>query len=114
MLQKSLVAQHRQTLKVREWHFVAPEPDAHAPGAEPPRPLGAGNPSRGYVPNEIEISEHSEHLELLLPGQKRPVVYLSWASVQRQGLQDRVQDVFITGEVRVRVLCASRVRAPVC
>lgn len=98
VLQKSLVAQHRQTLKVREWHFVAPEPDAHAHGAEPPRPLGAGNPSRGYVPNEIEISEHSDHLELLLPGQKRPVVYLSWASVQRQGLQDRVQDVFITGE----------------
>ncbi|GJE88966.1 hypothetical protein PsYK624_050540 [Phanerochaete sordida] len=99
VLQRGLVAQHRQTIKVREWHFVAPEPDPDAPPpADPPRPLGPGNPSRGYVPDGIEISEHSDRLEILLAGNRRPVVYLSWAAVKKQGLQARVQDVFLTGE----------------
>ena len=100
MLQKSLVAQHRQTLKVREWHFLAPHPDEHPPatGDDAPRPLPPGNPSRGYVPDGIAIVETSDRLELVLPGQKRPVVYHSWASVKKQGARDRVLDVFITGE----------------
>ena len=100
MLQKSLVAQHRQTVKLREWHFLAPAPDESTPPGEGARPLGPGNPSRGYVPDSIEIHEHSDRLELLLPGQKRPVVYRPWASVKKQGAQERVQDVFLTGEVR--------------
>ncbi|EKM52375.1 uncharacterized protein PHACADRAFT_260696 [Phanerochaete carnosa HHB-10118-sp] len=113
VLQRSLVAQHSQTIKVREWHFVAPaadhdndhdhDADADAPmlllhGDHEQRPLGPGNPSRGYVPDGIEIHEGSDRLELVLPGHKRPVVYHAWASVRKQGLQARVQDVFLTGE----------------
>lgn len=97
VLQKSLVAQHRQTIKIREWHFIEPTVDPYAP-REHTRPLAPGNPTRGYIPDGVEAYEHSDRLELLIPGSPKPCVYLPWSTVKKMNAADRVVDVFLTGE----------------
>lgn len=99
VLQKSLVAQHRQTIKIREWHFIEASADPYAP-RDNVRPLAPGNPTRGYIPDGVEACEHSDRLELLTPGKTKPLVYLPWATVKKMNAADRVVDVFLTGEVR--------------
>ena len=96
ILQRSLVAQHRQTIKVREWHFL--EPEGH-PLDENRHPLGPGNPSRGYVPDGIELHEYSDKLEVVRIGQRRPITYYSTAAAAKMGALGRVCDIFLTGEV---------------
>ena len=106
VLQKSLVAQHRQTIKVREWHFL--DPDENTP-SENRQPLGPGNPSRGYIPDNIEVLEQSDKLVITLTPSKRQIIYYSTARVAKMGAFDRVQDVFLTGEVRASHLVLGHV-----
>lgn len=98
VLQKSLVAQHRQTIKVREWHFLEPAPD-ESPTKKSLHPLPPGNPARGHVPDAIGIHEYSDRIELVIPTQRKPIVYYSSATMRKMGAADRVSDVFLTGEV---------------
>lgn len=103
VLQRSLVAQHRQTIKVHEWHLLDPE-DNDEQVFSPycmravVAPLPPGNPSRAYVPDNLEMTEVPDGLELSAPGLAAPVVYHSNASAARMKGR-RVRDVFLTGEV---------------
>ena len=97
ILHRSLVAQHRQTLKIQEWHLVEDE-DESIPSRV--RPLRPGNACRGYIPDELKVHEVGDTLELTELGGKEPLVYRSWASIRRSGLRCKVLDTFLTGQVR--------------
>lgn len=112
VLRKSLVAQHSQTIKVREWHLLEPtEDEAEHLDPEDAVPLAPGNPGRGYIPDGTQIKVSADRLELIRYtfGPKKVLVYHSWASVQKMGAADRVKDVFLTGEVSslFQLLCAT-------
>ncbi|KAI0772434.1 hypothetical protein BD413DRAFT_545404 [Trametes elegans] len=96
VLQRSLVAHHPHLWKIREHHLYASD----EPGAQTVRPLPPGNPLRGYIPNGCQISEGSEGVELKEAGQQEPILYRSWASVDKTGAPPpgRLVDIFITGE----------------
>ena len=103
VLQRSLVAQHRQTIKVHEWHLLEPEDNddlAFSPYSRRPAavPLPPGNPSRAYVPDNFVMTEVPDGLELSASGLADPVVYHSCA-VSAQMKDYHVKDVFLTGEV---------------
>lgn len=96
VLQRSLVAQHRQTIKLHEWHLLEDEDPAIR---QTVRPLVPGNPCRAYVPDDLTTQEVGDTLELIAPGQDKPLVYQSWTSIKRDGIKGRVRDVFLTGQV---------------
>ncbi|KAK7688669.1 hypothetical protein QCA50_008207 [Cerrena zonata] len=89
-LQRSLVAQHRQTWKLREYYLFD----------DGSSPLPPGNPSRGYIPDGAAVREVSDGLEMKEVGSQEAIVYHSWSTLQKNGvsLTDKVKDVFITGE----------------
>ncbi|CAL1698286.1 unnamed protein product [Somion occarium] len=93
-LQRSLVAQHRQTWKLREYHLLISDED------EDVQPLPPGNPARGYIPLGTQVHEGPHTLELTAAGSNEPLVYQSWSNLQKSGvpIKGRVKDVFITGE----------------
>ncbi|THH28764.1 hypothetical protein EUX98_g5427 [Antrodiella citrinella] len=98
-LQHSLVAQHRQTWKLREYHLDEKSTSQEGNGTATAVPLSPGNPARGYVPNGTHVREGPTHLEIIDPGRKKPHIYHSLASLAaRRENGARVKDVFITGE----------------
>lgn len=108
VLQRSLVAQHRQTWKLREYHLLEDslsEEGLHdvIPSHSKVTSLAAGNPSRGYIPNGTQIHESGDELIIHDPTQPEPIVYHSWTSIRKNAKKDetgraKVKDVFITGE----------------
>ncbi|KAI0076883.1 hypothetical protein K474DRAFT_1597216 [Panus rudis PR-1116 ss-1] len=109
-LHRSLVAQHRQTWKLREYHLVEFDTEVDnnidtAPHSV--RPLGPGNPSRGYIPNGTELDETVDTLEIFEQGSREAIIYRSCDSIkkdiQKMGSdkwKGKVKDVIVTGEVR--------------
>ncbi|KAI0339133.1 hypothetical protein BDW22DRAFT_1362095 [Trametopsis cervina] len=95
ILHRSLVAQHRQTLKIQEWHLIEDEDSSLS---SRPQPLAAGNPCRGYVPNDLAVRVVGDSLELTMPGATEPVVYRSWPSMELNGVKGKVRDTFLTGQ----------------
>lgn len=96
VLQRSLVAQHRQTVKLYEWHLLEEEDPV---GPRSVRPLMAGNPCRAYVPDDLTVHEAGDTLELTEPGATEPIAYQSWASIKRDGTEGKVRDIILTGQV---------------
>ncbi|TCD67735.1 hypothetical protein EIP91_011977 [Steccherinum ochraceum] len=118
-LQRSLVAQHRQTWKLREYHIYEDDADSSSspptkpspPSSPRPRdgshdttdgegrtPLSPGNPARGYVPNGTEVREGPTSLEIVEPGRNAPIIYQNVAHLRKMEVQPKVKDVFVTGE----------------
>ncbi|KAI0791033.1 hypothetical protein C8Q75DRAFT_86094 [Abortiporus biennis] len=116
-LQRSLVAQHRQTWKLREYHLLEYPSDvsedeifnrAESPKPLTSDPLGPGNPSRGYIPNGTEIRqlEGNGAIEVFERGRREPIIYRSYSSlltdeVKKKELAKgkvRVKDIFVIGE----------------
>ncbi|KAH8079828.1 hypothetical protein BXZ70DRAFT_901552 [Cristinia sonorae] len=101
-LQRSLVAQHRQTWKLREYHLYYDEDEGKDEEDVDVdlvmRPLKPGNPARAYIPAGTEIREGPTSVEIVEAGRKEPLVYHSIASRVKHQSGARVKDVFITGE----------------
>ena len=112
VLQRSLVAQHRQTIKVYEWHLIEPESDDDEYEAKGRRaavvPLPPGNPNRAYVPDGLVVNELPEALELSVPGRCGPIIYQACNSMKKLK-RGRGVDVFLTGEVSLLPLIAGTI-----
>lgn len=102
ILHRSLVAQHRQTIKIQEWHLVEDDDDDDVISVRV-LPLRPGNPCRGYIPDDLKIHETGDTLELTEAGSNKPLVYRSWYSMRRDGKRGKVCDTFLTGQVSWRV-----------
>ncbi|XP_006455662.1 hypothetical protein AGABI2DRAFT_210129 [Agaricus bisporus var. bisporus H97] len=103
ILQKSLVAAHQQTWKLREYHLMRPavpgtdlQLDANA------EPLPSGNPLRSYFPDGTHIKEDSEGLVVLAPNRNHSVRYQRSSHTTPENLKRRCEnnivDVIIMGE----------------
>lgn len=99
VLQRSLVAQHRQTIKLLEWHLLEEE-EPVTPRTV--RPLVPGNPCRGHVPDSLHVHEAGDTLELSEFGGNEPLVYHSLSAIKQQGLKGKVRDIFLTGQASKR------------
>ncbi|KAH7911286.1 hypothetical protein BJ138DRAFT_1006932 [Hygrophoropsis aurantiaca] len=101
ILHKSLVAQHRQTWKLREYHLMNPSENNNL--GESLAPLSAGDPLRAYFPIGTRISDCSNAIEVREPGKPDVLRYARSASCGNATLsgQDfqRLKDIIILGEV---------------
>ncbi|KAI0691800.1 hypothetical protein BC835DRAFT_1407197 [Cytidiella melzeri] len=95
VLYRSLVAQHRQTIKLQEWHLVEDEDEVTSCKT---RPLRSGNPCRGYVPDDVKVHVVADILELTEAGESEPLIYRSWSSIKRADVPVKVRDTFLTGQ----------------
>lgn len=103
VLERSLVAQHPQLWKLREYYLYAEddEPDSAgecAMSVDARMPLSPGNPLRAYIPANTELRETAEGLEVLEPG-RAPQRYESWARASKREGTRRVRDMILKGEV---------------
>ena len=90
ILQNSLVAQHRQTWKLREYHLLSGE------GLNG-EPLSAGNPLRSYLPDDMKLHERPDGIEIMEPGRNEALFYHKPS--RDDGDRSTVQDIIILGEV---------------
>ncbi|OSX58008.1 hypothetical protein POSPLADRAFT_1049737 [Postia placenta MAD-698-R-SB12] len=102
VLERSLVAQHPQLWKLREYYLYAEddEPDSAgecAMSVDARMPLSPGNPLRAYIPANTELRETAEGLEVLEPG-RAPQRYESWARASKREGTRRVRDMILKGE----------------
>ncbi|KAH7927562.1 hypothetical protein BV22DRAFT_1006674 [Leucogyrophana mollusca] len=101
ILHKSLVAQHRQTWKLREYRLVPPSDADSYP--DNTRPLSSGDPLRAYFPLGTHIRESSSAIEVREPGRQDALRYLRWAPFDSDEISNReiqrLQDIIILGEV---------------
>ncbi|EGO28705.1 hypothetical protein SERLADRAFT_446117 [Serpula lacrymans var. lacrymans S7.9] len=74
ILHRSLVAQHRQTWKLREYHLLETDVDSSS-GLSDPGPLSPGDPLRAYFPVGTRIREHSNEIQIHEPGRSEPLRY---------------------------------------
>lgn len=110
-LDRSPMAQHRQTWKLREHHLLADDADSVA--SESPLPLGAGDSLKAYFPSGTRMQERSDGVEVLESHISEPLHYQRARSADQRGDSEstasydhRVRDIIITGEVNVRLCCA--------
>ncbi|KAJ7607347.1 hypothetical protein FB45DRAFT_948125 [Roridomyces roridus] len=113
ILQRSVIARHRQTWKLREHHHFGPSAapplgSACSSGSIPDfgskrAPLSAGDPLRAYFPTGTRIVESREGLEVFEPNCRKELRYhratllpvMEGADVDSE---QQVQDIIITGE----------------
>jgi hypothetical protein len=97
-----MVAQHRQTWKLREYHLtVSRGADGIAGGADPPS-LSSGDPLKAFFPSGIRIHEHAGTAEVHEPGKMAPLSYRqsSACGVENKGFGcPEIQDIIVIGEV---------------
>jgi hypothetical protein len=110
-LQKCLVAHHRQTWKLREYHFSIPGSVAPNPGSvtdlSAVEPLSAGDPLNAYFPVKTRIFERPNGIEVHDPGRADPLFYenatcydiFTADKYDNSTMKTSVQDVIILGEV---------------
>ncbi|KDQ55953.1 hypothetical protein JAAARDRAFT_36742 [Jaapia argillacea MUCL 33604] len=128
ILHNSLVAQHRQTWKLREHHLLYYPSPASSPTSSPSSssssssfsaasPLLPGDPLRAWLPPGIKVQETSEGVEVWEPGRAESVKYTRLDKALERGLEGinsslaprnknggrklsgvRSRDVIITGE----------------
>src|SRR5262245_23559135 len=68
VLQHSLLGQHRQTWKLREYHLSAP--DFSQAGSDinaAPSPMPPGDPLRAHIPSGARFREFSDRMEVVGP-----------------------------------------------
>lgn len=108
VLQKSVVARHQQTWKLREYHLIASDASNSDSGIDLDmdsnvEPLPSGDPLRSYFPNGTHIKEDREGLSILVPHRSRSVRYERASRITSQYSKRRregkVADVIIMGEV---------------
>ncbi|KAF9078452.1 hypothetical protein BDP27DRAFT_1309604 [Rhodocollybia butyracea] len=99
-LQNILVAQHKQTWKLREHHLLSPCGTEHLP-----EPVAAGNALHAYFPLGTHIEETVQGLKITEPTVgKKPSLYQRPKKDQPttndddETLRQRVLDIIITGE----------------
>ncbi|KAG1797086.1 uncharacterized protein HD556DRAFT_1233823 [Suillus plorans] len=98
ILHNSMVAQHRQTWKLREYYLtVSRGADGIAGGLES-LPLSSGDPLKAFFPSGIRIHEHAGSAEVHEPGKIVPLSYRqpSACGVEAEGLD--IQDIIVVGE----------------
>lgn len=115
-LQNILVAQHKQTWKLREYHLLSPSDTCLLLGVNSdPEPVTPGSALQAYFPLGTHIEETAQGLVITEPGAgKTPLLYERTTGLQGKplptnkdtedetGLNSRkrhVLDVIITGEV---------------
>jgi len=118
VLQNSLVAQHRQTWKLQEYHLWAHTPyrSDSSMGMDINSPLSAGDPIQAHFPSGMTIHECQDGIEFRDPRKTRPSFYRKacHATVPSttdvtNGDETFVQDVVVIGEVGVcLIICGPR------
>ncbi|TFK48269.1 hypothetical protein OE88DRAFT_1664754 [Heliocybe sulcata] len=100
VLLNSLVAQHRHTWKLREYHFTSAYPISRSSSGSArsdcaASPISPGDPLRGFLPEGARMEENQEEgiVEVWERGKDVPLVYRSAAEGE-----GRVRDVLIVGE----------------
>ncbi|KAF8549841.1 hypothetical protein OG21DRAFT_1469523 [Imleria badia] len=91
VLDQCLVAHHRQTWKLREYHLA----EHQEPAQEMSRPLGTGDPLQAHFPAGSRLQELSDSVEIREPG-KDAVHYLRASHTKSDG--HKVMDIIIMGE----------------
>jgi hypothetical protein len=95
-----MVAQHRQTWKLREYHLtVSTGADGITDGT---KSLSSGDPLKAFFPSGIRIHEHAGIVEVLEPGKMAPLFYRqpSACSAEAEGFKcPEIQDIIVVGEV---------------
>ncbi|EIW76650.1 hypothetical protein CONPUDRAFT_139394 [Coniophora puteana RWD-64-598 SS2] len=99
-LQKSLVAQHRQTWRLREYHLMVADTDGRSK-----RCLATGDPLRGFFPVGTHIRETSGGIEVQQPRTEDALCYQSSSSSPHSPSSDpnhshwrEIADIMIVGE----------------
>ena len=92
VLKDCLVAHHRQTWKLREYHLAQHEGLV----GEKLRPLGSGDPLKAHFPAGTRLQELSDSVDIREPG-KDVVHYRRTAHTGSDG--QKATDVIILGEV---------------
>lgn len=93
MLDHCLIAQHRQTWKLREYQL----PEHQELAREGSRPLGLGDPLKAHFPTGTRIlQEFSDSVDIQEPGTDT-VHY--WRPSHAKFNGQRVKDIIILGEV---------------
>src|SRR5215475_4072653 len=68
VLQHSSVARHRQTWKLREYHFHAPDYSQDGSNIDAtPNPMPPGDPLRAHIPAGTRFREFSNNMEMTGP-----------------------------------------------
>lgn len=94
VLRDCLVAQHRQTWKLREYHLLDSQDDLKVM-----RPLALGDALSAFFPNGTRIRELSGSLEVHELGREETLQY---ARSVRSGMGDpSIVDIIIIGEVNL-------------
>ncbi|KAG0706198.1 hypothetical protein DFH29DRAFT_980491 [Suillus ampliporus] len=100
ILHNCMVAQHRQTWKLREYHLmVSREGDGIAAGANSSS-LSLGDALKAFFPPDIRIHEHSGSAEVHEPGKTAPLFYRRPSTCdteEAEGLE-YIQDIIVVGE----------------
>ncbi|KAG2151014.1 uncharacterized protein EDB93DRAFT_316413 [Suillus bovinus] len=101
ILHNCMVAQHRQTWKLREYYLtVSRGADGLAGSAKSPS-LSSGDPLKAFFPSGIRIHEHSGGAEVHEPGKTVPLSYRqpSVCGVEAEGFKSiEIQDIIVVGE----------------
>ncbi|KAG1740669.1 hypothetical protein EDB19DRAFT_1708301 [Suillus lakei] len=101
ILHNCVVAQHRQTWKLREYHLtVSRGADGITGGAKLPS-LSSGDPLKAFFPPGIRIHEHAGSAEVHEPGKTAPLSYRqsSACGAEAEGFEcPEIQDIIVVGE----------------
>ncbi|KXN83198.1 hypothetical protein AN958_01712 [Leucoagaricus sp. SymC.cos] len=107
VLQKSVVARHQQTWKLREYHLMASDISSYDSGIDldidsNTEPLPAGDPLRSYFPSGTHIKEDREGLTVIAPHRSGSIRYQRTSRIASHTFKRRevkkVADVIIMGE----------------
>ncbi|KAF5353489.1 hypothetical protein D9756_007959 [Leucocoprinus leucothites] len=107
VLQKSVIARHQQTWKLREYHLVTPDISSSDSGIDLDMdlnivPLPAGDPLRSYFPNGTHIKEDREGITVLAPHRSGSIRYQraprNIPHPSKREEAKKVADVIIMGE----------------
>jgi hypothetical protein len=101
VLQRSLLGQHRQTWKLREYHLNVPDPSRTETDVDPMSP---GDPLRAHIPSGARFRELSSVLEV---SELQRTIYYRRAAAGSLGAdstsgidtESPVRDIIIIGEV---------------
>jgi hypothetical protein len=115
-LLKSLVAQHRQTWKLQEYHLLAPVSSVLDSGSEidTDGSLSIGDPIQAHFPVGTEIKSSPDGVEVRDPGKTKPLFYRKascFAAPTTDGINGDssatfIRDVLIIGEVGISLVSA--------
>lgn len=101
ILHNCMVAQHRQTWKLREYHLTVSSGTDCISGGAKSQSLGSGDPLKAFFPSGIRIHEHAGTAEVHEPGKPAPLSYTqpSAYGVENRGFEcPEIQDIIVIGE----------------